>query len=372
MKLIHIVPVVFLRCVLLTCRLEAILGQMERTGRYRTKRHQCAPVRQIYHGNKHPHCLIVKGDPFDRFYPTHIWGLADPFGNIARRIFYGTEEILKPKPSYDTLVPNIGHMIWVGGGPMDFVFYLSLLSMLYVVNVDRVYVHGDVPPKGPYWHMLLENPKAAPRIKFVARPQPLLVYQGVIEGYYKALMSDIIRVDIMIKYGGIYADTDAIWVKPLSYEDRGYDAVASFDWVDWSYPYPDSVNFGLSYGKRNAPFWRIFRNSMRKLHNEVHGFTGVMMPYKLLEKYPHLLRIDRHLQVICYHFRCHPTWVPGYHNMSIDHVTTGSLDNWREVVNAFHWTHPNPKEYANETTLLASTGLFADIGKMVLRKAGLL
>lgn len=57
-------------------------------------------------------------------------------------------------------------------------------------------------------------------------------------------MSDLIRVDIMVKYGGIYGDTDAIWVQPLSHEERGYDAVASFDWVDWSYPFPDSVNFG--------------------------------------------------------------------------------------------------------------------------------
>ena len=107
----------------------------------------------------------------------------------------------------------------------------------------------------------------------------------------------------MIKYGGVYTDTDAIWVKPLSTEERRYDAVASYDWVDWSWPFPDSVNFGVSYGKRTAPFWRIFRESMRRLRNDIHGFTGVMMPYKLLEKYPHLLRIDRHLQVIT-DFKC--------------------------------------------------------------------
>jgi len=67
--------------------------------------------------------------------------------------------------------------------------------------------------------------------------------------------------------------------------------------VTHSYPFPDIVNFGVSYGKKNAPFWRIFRDSMRTLHNEHPGFTGVSMPYKLLEKYPHLLRIDRRLAV---------------------------------------------------------------------------
>ena len=58
--------------------------------------------------------------------------------------------------------------------------------------------------------------------------------------------------------------------------------------------------------------------------------------------------------------------------MKRDHVTDNSIPNWKKDVHAFHWTHPNPKEYANETTLLASTGLFADIGKFVLKEAGLL
>lgn len=161
-------------------------------------------------------------------------------------------------------------------------------------------------------------------------------------------------------------------MKPLTIRDRQYDATANFDWIDWSYPFPDSVNFGLSYGKRNAPFWRLFRDSMRVLHNNSPGFTGVQMPYKLLEKYPHLLRIKRRLSVICYQYLCHPNWVPDYHNINNNHLTTNSIPNWREDVNAFHWTYPNPPEYLNLETLLNSTGLFAEIGKNVLVKAGLL
>jgi len=53
-------------------------------------------------------------------------------------------------------------------------------------------------------------------------------------------------------------------------------------------------------------------------------------------------------------------------------MTVNSIPNWREDVNAFHWTHPNPLEYKDEATLLNSTGIFAEIGKNVLRLAGLL
>ena len=91
-------------------------------------------------------------------------------------------------------------MIWIGGGRMDFLFYLSLLSKLFVLKVDVVYIHGDMPPKGEYWEKLKQNKRIFDRIKFITRPPPYRIYQGEIEWYYRALMSDLIRVDIMIKY----------------------------------------------------------------------------------------------------------------------------------------------------------------------------
>lgn len=248
-------------------------------------RTQCDLVHHVFQGHDKEGCLLVSGGRFDHFFPMDIWELDNSFGRLTRRLFYGTEEIRRPKPSYDELVPNIGHMVWIGGGEMDYVFYLSLLSMLFVVKVDVVYLHGDQPPTGKHWQSIENTPRIRDRIKLIIKTPPTHIFQGEIEPWYRALMSDLIRVDLMIKYGGIYADTDAIWVKGLSYEDRGYDAVASYDWVDWSWPYPDSVNFGLSYGKKNAPFWQLFRDSMRTLHNDVHGFTGVMNPYKILERY---------------------------------------------------------------------------------------
>lgn len=329
---------------------------------------QCSLVQHVYTSDDVPICLNVKGGSLNSLMPMDIWELDDKFGRLSRTLFYGTAEIRKPTPDYKELVPNIGHMIWIGGGPMDFVFYLSALSVLYVVNVDVLYIHGDKEPTGENWQKIISNP----RVRFITRMPPITVFGGEIEQYYRALMSDIIRVDLMIKYGGIYTDTDAIWVRGLSTEDRGYEAVASFDWIDWSWPYRDSVNFGLSYGKKGGRFWHIFRDSMHELHNHVHGFTGVMEPYKLLERHPELLRIDRRLQVICYHSKCHPIYVPDYHNETNNHVNSGTIKDWKKDVNAFHWTFPNPSEYKDMETLLKSKGMFAEIGKYVLKKAGLL
>ena len=69
------------------------------------------------------------------------------------------------------------------------------------------------------------------------------MYEGDIPPWWAALQSDLIRVDLMIKYGGVYTDTDAIWVKPLSIEERRYDAVASYDWVGTSGLYHYDLNY---------------------------------------------------------------------------------------------------------------------------------
>ena len=328
----------------------------------------CSELPHFYNDKETPDCIIISGERYSTdFYPKDIWYLNDKFGRIAREILYGSPDMLFPKSSHNEVVPNIGHMVWIGGKVMDFLFYLSALSALYVANVDMLYIHGDKEPPGEYWPKLRNDS----RVKFILRSPPTHIYQSEIEPYYRSLMSDVIRVDLMIKYGGIYTDTDAIWVKPLSRQEMGYEAVACYDWVNWSYPFPDTVNFGVSYGKRNAPFWHLFRESMRSLHNKRHGFTGVQMPYKVLEKHPDLLRIDKRLSVICYQEKCHPIWVNDYHNETNNHVTSGSITNWREDVHAFHWTYPNPQVFKDMDTLLNSTGMFAEIGQFVLKKAGL-
>ena len=78
----------------------------------------------------------------------------------------------KQKPNYDSFMPNIAHMIWLGGGQMDFLFYLSVLSLLHVAVVDNIYIHGDAPPSGPYW----ERVKHHPRLHHIFRQVPHTVF----------------------------------------------------------------------------------------------------------------------------------------------------------------------------------------------------
>lgn len=88
-------------------------------------------------------------------------------------------------------------------------------------------------------------------------------------------MTDVWRVDFMIKYGGIYVDTDVVFIRPLEHDIRGYDAVVTYDWTYWNHPFPDTFNFGVSIGKRNAPFWHKFQVGF---YAEFH-LTPYITPY---------------------------------------------------------------------------------------------
>lgn len=149
----------------------------------KVSRSSCSNAHHLYQGAT-PKCVIVKGKNFDQFYPMNIWDKKDNFSKVARKIFYGTERVMLPRKDSNNLVPNIGHMIWIGGGEINFVFYLSALSMLNIMNVEVLYLHGNTPPSGHYWRRLIQDK----RVKFITRSPPSQIYQGQIQPWFRALM----------------------------------------------------------------------------------------------------------------------------------------------------------------------------------------
>ena len=73
--------------------------------------------------------------PEVKFFPKDIWTLDSDFGRMTRKVFYGRPDVPVPRRSFDILAPNIAHIVWIGGGSMDFLFYLCVLSLIYVAKV---------------------------------------------------------------------------------------------------------------------------------------------------------------------------------------------------------------------------------------------
>jgi hypothetical protein len=91
---------------------------------------------------------------------------------------------------------------------------------------------------------------------------PVYVVWSTIQVYGQSVgfvshVSDVWRADILYKYGGVYLDTDAIFVRRLTNELRAYDAVAAYDWPQWNPPFPDVFNLGVTLGKPGSRFWLL-------------------------------------------------------------------------------------------------------------------
>ena len=163
--------------------------------KYETKFTKCIDKSTYTEANRISLCVNIP----DLIFPKDIWELKNEFGKLARRVFYDTEEIARPKQNFSELIPNIGHMVWIGKGSMDYLFYLSALSLLYIVKVDTLYIHGNGPPKGRYWDAI----KNDSRVQTIYR-DPGTIYGNRVKDV--SHISDVWRADIMVRYGGIYSD----------------------------------------------------------------------------------------------------------------------------------------------------------------------
>ncbi|KAK2142207.1 hypothetical protein LSH36_985g01007 [Paralvinella palmiformis] len=304
----------------------------------------------------------------ERLYPKYIWELDSEFGRLARWAAYGERELMRPEANYQELAPNIAHYVWIGNGTMDYLWYLSVLSVLNVVKVDKVFIHGEAP-HGKYWDRIAENEK----VEVIYRYPVTYVFDQLIVG--NSHQSDVWRVDIMTKYGGLYLDVDVIFVKPLSDDLRAYDAVMSIDFIGsyWIEDYPNVLQSGVMLGKRGSQFWVEFQKTMRKYKDDLWTWNACHMPYRVKEKYPRSLLIDKRLQVNCFCGKCHPTWWPGYKKRKVHHLNSNSLPNWRNDAYSYHFTGSVPIDLQEEGSMAGnSTSIFGEMARYIMDKSGLI
>jgi len=144
----------------ISCPVASFNGSLERS-QPAVRVFKCSSYSELTDANS-TFCINVA----QYLYPQDIWTLDSDVGRILRYEFYGRRDVIKPLPSFDRLAPNIGHMIWTGGGQMDFQFFVGVLSLLHVAEVDMVYVHGDKPLTGKYWNLLIDTGQ---NVQFVLR-----------------------------------------------------------------------------------------------------------------------------------------------------------------------------------------------------------
>ncbi|XP_005113088.2 uncharacterized protein LOC101852534 [Aplysia californica] len=304
-------------------------------------------------------CLCVKVE--EEIFPKDIWEANTRFGTLARLAAYGTNEVKATSRNSlrRTSIPKIGHYIcW--DCDLKFTTYISVMSSLYVAGLSKVYIHGLNSPSGLWWSKLQETE----RVVHVLRDYPEHSQDNA--AMTQELAQGIMRVSILLKYGGVYCDDKVIWTSPIPEEYFSYEAVAAPDWHQYG-TWPDSVSHTTIMAKAKSQYLLKLRNLYYQHHNRKFWFIDQFLAYKILEQSPELLRLDRRFQVKCLNKNCHPTWVENY-KVPMNENPQGVQFDWQSDTLSVYWdVFPDLELDAVKYT----SGPIVDAARRALQKAGI-
>ena len=187
-------------------------------------------------------------------------------------------------------VPEIYHYTWISCHDFSFAHYISLYSVLKnMINPEysKIIITTNCPPKGKWFD----------KIKKIAGPGRILVHtisannnriwfdkdsdsknKGVL--LEKIVhVSDIIRIMLLTKYGGIFLDDDHILLKPL-------DKYLELDVPTFGVESSASVQNCFQISPPDSTIYYRWLQEYKKYENIKMGIFSVMKLWALWQKYP--------------------------------------------------------------------------------------
>lgn len=124
--------------------------------------------------------------------------------------------------SYENIstIPNIIHYIYglkKQTSKFPFIYYISILSNYLINKPDIIYFHYQYEPYGEWW----EKAKKYVELNYMNTDNLYWGKKKIVKYAHKA---DKIRLEILLKYGGIYMDIDTITYRP-------YNSLLNYDFV---------------------------------------------------------------------------------------------------------------------------------------------
>lgn len=109
------------------------------------------------------------------------------------------------------MIPNQLHYVHLsrGGREWKLHHFLSVKSAYIRSGVEKIYLWVDDEPEGEWW----DKTKELVIIKKIEPPTEIFG-KPITQQAHK---SDVIRLQVLLEYGGIYVDTDTIFVKSFKY-----------------------------------------------------------------------------------------------------------------------------------------------------------
>lgn len=132
------------------------------------------------------------------------------------------------------IVPNIVHYVRFNKNNFSFTDYIALRAAYLHQEPESIYIHTNLAgPEyftGKYWQLIQEEYALRSRIRIVECQLPRQVFgQNLSSDWHVKHGSDLTRIRIMIKYGGIYLDNKVFLIQRL---DKYRKFEISMQWND--------------------------------------------------------------------------------------------------------------------------------------------
>ena len=164
--------------------------------------------------------------------------------------------------------------------PFHLVHYICLLSCIKLNNPDEIHLYYQYEPYGEYWEAI----KGKIRLHEV---KPFNRLNGYDLNY--AHKSDFLRLEILNKFGGVYADIDTIFVQPIP--DEFYQADFVMGREDIPYPLYGLCNAFLM-AKAGSLFGKQWYEGALEVYNGSWNYHSVRYPKEIMLTHPELIRVE--------------------------------------------------------------------------------
>lgn len=173
--------------------------------------------------------------------------------------------------------------------------YLCLKSCLTVNAPDVIHFYFLHEPWGPYWdlikpHLQLEKVSPNPFVESFRYDDPKL------KPLRYAHHADFVRLEKLLEHGGVYADIDTLFVRPLPEKLYEQSFVMGRETGAWSAPEPDaetSLCNALMMAEPGAEFGRIWLERMEAAFDGTWSNHSTFLPQRLASEYPHLIHVEQ-------------------------------------------------------------------------------
>ncbi|KAI5479905.1 glycosyltransferase family 32 protein [Pseudohyphozyma bogoriensis] len=149
--------------------------------------------------------LLRSGSPTIPFHHP----LGEPYGNTTFA------------PTLARQIPPYVHYVFglsptFGGKSFAFIHYVCLSSALVILKPEVIYMHYVYEPTGWWWEQYKERvaKSGTTRLQMVKQRDVTSVFGNSIEHF--AHKADVLRLEVLRDYGGIYLDSDVMVIKDLA------------------------------------------------------------------------------------------------------------------------------------------------------------